>query len=155
MPRSIRIGKSAAFVALAVLLTTSCRYVPEERLPETGVTLEGTVTYGGEPVQFAMILVKTADAVATGRVGDDGRYRVENAPAGDVLIGVNTAAATSEYTSKMMGAGAYKGPEATGKGKVTGLKFVQVPPKYADPETSGIKTTVQKGNNTFDIVIPK
>jgi hypothetical protein len=28
-----------------------------------------------------------------------------------------------------------------------------VDPKYADPETSGITTTVNKGKNEFDIVI--
>jgi hypothetical protein len=30
-----------------------------------------------------------------------------------------------------------------------------VPAKYADPASSGIKTTVNKGENKFDIVIPK
>jgi hypothetical protein len=44
--------------------------------------------------------------------------------------------------------------ESKGKGK-TRLRFVGVPPKYFEPETSGLKTTIQKGVNTYDIVIPK
>jgi hypothetical protein len=53
-----------------------------------------------------------------------------------------------------MMAEAYRGPEAKGSGKTT-VKIVKVPEKYFDPEKSGIKTTVNKGNNTYDIVIPR
>jgi hypothetical protein len=155
MPLSIRFGKAAGagLVALA-LLASSCR-VREEKLPETGATLEGTIKYGDEPVDYAMLQVMGANSVATGTVQEDGRYRVENAPIGEVRIAVNTAAAQGQYQSKMMASGVYKGPEAKGKGKVVGLKFVKVPEKYANPDTSGIKTTVNKGANTYDIVIPK
>jgi len=155
MRASIRFGRAAgpALTAL-VLLACSCRYVKEERLPESGATLEGTVKYADEDVHFAMIQVMGPDGVATGTVQEDGRYRVENVPVGEVRIGVNTAAALGQYQSKAMG-GAYKGPEAKGKGKVVGVKFVPVPDKYAKPETSGITTTIKKGPNTFDIVIPK
>ena len=155
--RSTPIRKAAgvALTTLALALTSCGKFVREERLPDTGATLEGTVKYGDEPVQFAMILVKTADKSMTGKIGEDGRYKVENVPLGEVQVGVNTSAAQGEFQSKMMAGGAYKGPEAAGKGRVTGLKFVQVPEKYFDPETSGIKTTVTSGVNTFDIVIPK
>jgi hypothetical protein len=147
---------SVVALAAVALATTSCgKFVREERLPESGATLEGTVKFGGEPVQFAMILVQTGNGSATGKVGDDGRYRVENVPLGEVKIGVNTRAAMGEYQSKVMSAGAYKGPEAVGKGKVTGIKFTAVPDKYHNPDSSGLTTTVSKGTNTFDIVIPK
>jgi len=71
MRRSIRFGRAAA-PALALLAVTSCG-LREERLPETGATLEGTVKYGGEQLQFAMIRVETANGSATGRIGEDGR----------------------------------------------------------------------------------
>jgi hypothetical protein len=32
---------------------------------------------------------------------------------------------------------------------------IEVPKKSFDPTQSGIKTTIAKGANTFDIVIPK
>ena len=146
--------RSIAVLFVLALTATSCRYVKEEKLPVTGATLEGTIKFGGEPVQFAMVLVQTASGSVTGKIGENGRYKVENVPLGEVNIAVNTAAAHGDYQSKSMAGGAYKGPEATGKGKVVGLKFVQVPEKYFNPDTSGIKTTISKGNNTYDIEIP-
>jgi hypothetical protein len=151
-----RIGKTTLTgLVILSLFATSCRYVREEKLPESGATLEGTVMYGGEPIQFALIQIQTANGQAAGKVGEDGRYRVENVPLGEVMIGVNTAAAQGDYQSKMMSGGAYKGPEAKGKGRVTGLKFIQIPSKYFDPGTSGFKTTISAGSNTYDIVIPR
>lgn len=156
MRLSIRFRNAAGATLTALaLLTTSCKFVKEERLPETGATLEGTIKYGDEDVHYAMIQVMGANTAATGTVGEDGRYRVDNAPIGEVRIGVNTAAAMGTYQSRMMASGVYKGPEAKGKGKVIGLKFVAVPNKYFNPDMSGIKTTVKQGSNTFDIVIPK
>jgi hypothetical protein len=155
MPLTSRFGKSAGAGLLALALLASACIVREEKLPETGATLEGTIKYGDEPVEYALIQVLGPQGVGTGIVGEDGRYRVENAPIGEVRIGVNTAAAQGQYQSKMMASGVYKGPEAKGKGRVVGLKFIQIPQKYYDPDTSGIKTTVNKGANTFDITIPK
>jgi hypothetical protein len=127
----------------------------EERLPETGSTLTGVVKYGDENLQFGLILVQTPTSSATGKIGDDGTYKVANVPIGPVKIGVNTSAGKGDFMSKSMAAGAYKGPEAKGKGKVVGLKFIEIPKKYFEPNTSGIETTIQSGSNTFDIVIPK
>ncbi len=143
-------------LAAAALAATSCgKFVREEKLPETGATLEGTITYGNEPIQFAMIQIKSAGGATTGSVKEDGRYHVENVPVGEIQIGVNTSAAMGEFQSKMMAAGVYKGTEAHGKGKVQGPRFVAVPEKYFNPDTSGLKTTIKKGTNTYDIVIPK
>jgi hypothetical protein len=112
------------------------------RLPETGSTLEGTVTYGTEKVLVAQILVWGDNVSAEGYIQEDGRYKVENAPIGEVKIGVNVAGGTGQL----------RGMQMAGK-KVP--KVTNVPDKYADPTTSGITTTTNKGSNTFDIVIPK
>ena len=45
--------------------------------------------------------------------------------------------------------GARKGEE-----KGPPLRFIDVPPKFFDPQTSGIRTTTKKGVNPFDIEIP-
>jgi len=150
-----RLGAVGFGLALAAGLT-GCGYgVREQRLPETGATLEGTVKYGNEPVYFAEIRVVSDSSSAIGSIGQDGRYKVENCPTGAVKIAVNTDAAKGEHTSLMMSR-SYKGPK--GEGAVaSGLppKFVSVPGKFADPEASGLTTTVNAGTNTYDIVIPK
>jgi len=154
MRRSIRLGRAAAIVLTLLALTTTSCGPRQERLAESGASLEGTIKYGGEPLQFALVLVQTAKGAATGRIGEDGRYRVENVPLGEVMIGVNTAAAQGEFQSKAMAAGLNKGPEGKGKGKIVGPKFIQIPVKYYSPDTSDLKTTIVKGTNTFDIDIP-
>jgi hypothetical protein len=156
MRQSIQLGRTAATVfTIVALMTTSCRYVKEEKLPTTGANLEGTIKYSGEQVQFALVIVQTASGSVTGKIGDDGRYKVENVPLGEVNIAVSTAAGQGDYNTMMMASGVNKGPEGKGKGKVVGPKFIQVPEKYSSPTTSGIKTTIIKGTNTYDIDIPK
>lgn len=149
--RSVRNG----LFLLVFISVLACSGQNEARLPETGSTLEGVVKYGDENLQFALIIVQTPTSSATGKIGDDGTYKVANVPTGPVKIGVNTAAGKGDFMSKSMAGGAYKGPEAKGKGKVVGLKYIEIPKKYFEPNTSGIETTIQSGSNTFDIVIPK
>jgi hypothetical protein len=124
-----------------VLSLAGCNTGPVKH-PETGATLEGTVTYGGEKVLVAMVLATGPNGSAQGFIGDDGKYKLENVPVGEVSIGVNVEAAKGPLTSKIMA-----------KQKVPPI--VNVPAKYADPATSGIKTTIVKGENTYDIKIPK
>lgn len=135
-----RVG--AVLLAAGCVTLASCggRYEP---IPETGATLEGTVTYKGEKVGAALIILAGTSGGAQGTVGDDGRYKIENAPLGEVKIGVNTAAAKG----MAMGRAAGQHTKAA--------KLLDVPGQYADPIKSGITTTVQKGNNTFDIAITK
>lgn len=123
---------------IGCLALTSCRpAVKYEPLPETGATLEGTLTYGSEKVSAAVIIVAGKEGAAVqGTIGENGRYVVQNAPLGEVRIGVNTVA-TKVTAAK------------------TGHKVVEIPGKYIDPTKSGITTTVNSGSNTFDIVIPK
>jgi hypothetical protein len=116
-------------------------------LPETGASLEGTITYGGVRVPFAMVTAMGDNGMATGHVQEDGRYLIANVPLGEVRIAVDTAAAKDEYVSKVMA-------ESRGTGK-SPSKFIDVPAKYRAVDTSGLKTTINKGVNTYDIVIPK
>jgi hypothetical protein len=150
-----RLGPVGVGLVLAAGIA-GCGYgVKEHRLPETGATLEGTIKYAGEPVYFAEVRVVSDNSSAIGSIGEDGRYKVENCPTGTVKIVVDTNAARGDYTSMTM-SGRYKGPKgegAAGGGKPP--KFVNVPSKYADPDSSGITTTVAKGPNTYDIVITK
>jgi hypothetical protein len=117
------------------------------RYPETGATLEGTVAYGKDQVGAALVIAQNATGSATGFVDDDGRYRLQNVPLGEVNIAVNTEAGKGQAMGKFM---------AQAEGKAKGApKIVDVPAKYADPATSGLKTTINKGANTLDIVVPR
>ena len=148
MPRKTPSLAALAVAALALLLAGCGIGLREKRLPETGATLEGTVSYGKDKVLVAMIIVQGENGAATAFIGEDGHYKVENAPLGTVHIGVNTAAGKGEMTGKMM---------AKAQGKAPGPlpPMIDVPTKYADPTKSGITTTVNKGENKFDIVIPR
>jgi len=141
-------------IALAVLTAclAGCNSY-ESRLPETGATLEGTITLGAETVPMALVVVVGPSGSATGQI-EAGRYKVENVPLGDVKIGVNTEAVRGQLISQQM-AQSSKGPGGKGGSRPPPPTFIAVPRKYAEPETSGVKTTVKSGANTFDIVLRK
>jgi hypothetical protein len=127
------------------LLLTGCSN--EVRYAETGATLEGTVSYGTEKLGAAFLVVQNKTGSSQGSVDENGHYKLENVPLGEVNIAVNTDAAKGMLMGKAMQAS---------KGKATGApKITEVPRMYHDPNTSGIKTTVNKGQNTFDIIVPK
>ena len=134
-----------AVVGLGLLLA-GCRgrYT---QLPESGATLEGTVTYGPAKVPCALIIVQGTDAAATGFSDDNGHYKIENVPLGEVRIAVNTEAGKGQMMSRNMArsAGKQQGPLP---------KLVDVPMRYTDPNSSGITTSIEKGENTFPIEIP-
>jgi len=139
----------ALLVIIGLCFTVAgCARVKEIRLPESGADLKGTVTYDGQKVMVAMVIVQSAGGSAAGLIGDDGTFNIKNVPVGEVNIGVNTEAGKGELKGKMMA-------RAQTKEKVAMPKIVDVPPKYFDPTTSGIHTTVNKGQNTYDVVIKK
>lgn len=139
--RSARLALLSCFMVLLV----GCR-PGEVRYPETGATLEGTVTYGKETVGAALVIAQNGSGAATAFVDDNGHFKLENVPLGEVNLAVNTDAGKGAAMGRAMA--------AQGKGKAP-PKIVEVPKKYADPNTSGIKTTINKGPNTYDIAIPK
>lgn len=140
-----------AFALVACLPWIAGCGVRESKLAESGATLTGTITYKDAPIEFAMVIVQgDNDVTTTGKVGDDGKYKVENVPLGTVKIAVNTQAGQSDFQTKSMQQNsAALDPKATKKPTLP--KFVDVPQKYFDVKTSGLTTTIQKGENTFDI----
>jgi hypothetical protein len=118
-----------------------------KRYPETGATLEGTVSYGKDKVWAALVIAQNDSGAATGFLDDNGRYKLENVPLGEVNIAVNTEAGKGQAMGKIIAASQGKGGKAP--------KIIDVPKEFADPAKSGIKTTINKGANTFNIVIPQ
>jgi hypothetical protein len=139
------------FLCLGLPFISACG-VRESKIDESGATLTGTITFQGAPLEFAQVTARQGDKNAQGVIGEDGKYKIENAPIGEVQIGVNTAAQQGAFTAKQMAAGAASADPNAPK-KINMPKFVNVPEKFFDPATSGLKTTVQKGDNTYDIKI--
>lgn len=141
--------RSPARLALfaSALVIAGCRLSGEVRYPETGATLEGTVKYGNDKVGAALVIAQNDAGAATAFVDENGHFKLENVPLGEVSIGVNTEAGKGEAIGRSMSAA---------QGKAKGApKIVDVPKRFADPATSGIKTTIKKGANNFDVVVPK
>ena len=135
-----------ALIAVCPVACSSSESVRGARGPDTEATLEGTVTYGGQKVAVALVIAQSDKGSATAFVGDDGHYKLVNVPLGEVHLAVNTDAGKGQMMSRVMA-------QSQGKGRLP--KVVEVPAKYFDPSTSGLKTTINKGENTYDIVIGK
>jgi len=148
-------GFGLLLISSSVLLTASCGSNAPVALPESGTTVSGTVTYNGKPVHFALIIVQAVNggAIANGNVQPDGKYVVQNAPVGEVKVAVNTDAGQGDLKIAQMQGGMYTGPDGK-KAKRVNLDYNQVPKKFHTPETTTITTTLNKGENTFDIVVP-
>jgi hypothetical protein len=149
LSRNLLLGVTAAAALSAVSCGSGGGIEP---IKETGATLTGKVTYGNEPVPMALVIVaQTGGGSATAFADDDGNFKVENVPVGDVLIAVNTDATKGQMTGRAM---AGTDPKAKGKKTVT-PKLVEVPKKYHNPDTSGLTTKTQQGANQYDITIPR
>lgn len=144
MKRTIQRGAMLGVGFLSVLLASCSTAGRFEPIPETGASLSGTVMYKQEILKAGLVLVQGASAGAQGKIGEDGRYTVENCPIGAVTIAVTTGAARGE----MMGKAAAQ--KARGE-KASTPKIVTIPAKYADPAQSPVKTTIQKGANEFHV----
>lgn len=142
-------------VALAVAACGGDSSHKPVAMSDTGATLEGTVKAGGEQLHYAMIMVKSAGGTASGKIDEEGRYKISNVPLGEVQVGVNTSAAQGDFTADQMRAGAMTGgPDGKAGRKRVNVKMIHLKEQYFDPASSGLKTTVQAGANTFDIVLP-
>jgi hypothetical protein len=128
-----------------------------ETVPDTGATLTGTVKYNNQPVTAGLVMAESKNtdgrpAGTSAQIGPDGRFLLTNVPLGEVALGVNTMAAKAQVIGQAYAKNA--AAAANGKSqKVETSKFVDVPTKYADPLKSPIKTTIQPGDNKFDIVL--
>jgi hypothetical protein len=143
-----RTGHRLARLALLGLAFLFAACGPREvRYPETGATLEGTVKYGEDIVGAALVIAQNSSGSATCFVDNEGRYKLQNVPLGEVNLAVDTVAGKGRAMGNLIAQSQGKGQEAP--------KLIDVPSKYATPASSGITTTVSKGDNTYNIVIPK
>jgi hypothetical protein len=140
-----RILQSLFFLAILICVVPvcGCGGFGPQRLPLTGATLEGAVTYGKDKVPVGLVIAVGTNGSASGDISDDGTYKLENVPLGDVTLVVNVKAGEGKLMSRRM------------SGEKNIPNPVHIPSKYAEAATSGLKTTIAKGENTYNIEIPK
>jgi len=105
--------------------------------------VSGKVTYQGKPVPSGLITFVPAASGgrnATGQIGADGTYRLQTENPGD-------GALMGDYNVTIF---AQDNPVLDYiPSKPVPPKYL-APAKYEKPATSGLKSTVQRGSNTFD-----
>lgn len=138
--------------ALAVLGAGGC-----SNQPKTG-TATGKVTFDAKPLPGAVVsfVSKDGGTPATAMTDAAGAYSAASVPAGEVLVSVSVPSANSAETGeiiKKMGSGENKkGPSGPPPAPI------KLPPRYADPGTSGLKTTIKpdaEGPTTYDIPLTR
>jgi hypothetical protein len=131
----------ACLFAIAGALFYYSTLTEEVRLVLSDASLKGKVSYKGKPVPYALVILVGDDASATGNADADGNYFVPYAPVGTVKVGVNTAAGRGMMMSAVM-ASAQSGDKSSKP------KFLDVPPKFFDPSTSGLTVKVEDSKKT-------
>jgi hypothetical protein len=125
-------------LALAVSTLAGCgRGGPEM------ARVSGKVTYQGKPVvkgTIAFLPVAPGGRAATGEIGPDGSYRVQTEEPND-------GAQLGEYRVTIS---AHDEPVLDYTPRVPVQPKLLVPAQFENPETSGLKKTVERGSNVFD-----
>jgi hypothetical protein len=116
-----------------------------------GNTVSGTIKYNDQAVPSGTVVLTSADGkVAQGGI-TDGKYVVQNAPSGACKIGVlvpKASGAAPEGGAAI--SGLPQGSAMPGGKDVPGQKGMDIPDKFASPDTSGLSVTVS-GNTTHNI----
>ncbi|MHB1422488.1 MAG: hypothetical protein ACYC3I_04695 [Gemmataceae bacterium] len=161
MTRMIRI-----FLALSLVLTIAVGgTVGCAGKSKGSANVSGKITYNGKPVTGGSITFHRTleDAVGElgGSIAEQGTYTVTGLPSEEYIVTIDTeflnkTAPTvygqggnkrnkDEYEKKMrekMG----KGPPEDKQGT-----YMKIPSKYSDKKTSTLRTTLIKGDNTYDV----
>jgi hypothetical protein len=149
------------FLFVAIMGTTGCS--------GGRGNVSGKVTFRGRPVMIgSVVMIAKDEKPVTGRLEEDGSYSLKDVPVGEVQVGVvsrdpdiaaNRARAMSmiaKYAAKRKAAGkdnARDMPrlEASPASARAKRKWVRLPKDVEFPDRSGITTTIQRGDNTFDV----
>jgi hypothetical protein len=121
-------------VAAALLLALTPRPVAAEDNKAATGSVEGKVVFRGQPLPGGVVgFHPEKGKPVLAKIDADGNYLAPAVPVGAVKVTVDTKAAKPK----------------PGEGKPA--KYIPIPAKYATPETSDLKLTVQKGKQTFNI----
>jgi hypothetical protein len=116
------------------------------------------VTYQGKPVVHGgVVLIGDGFRPRSGRIDPEGNYRISDVPSGLVRIAVVSPDPEPPSSSALQSMSKVKDKmkqdklQMAKKVPVDRSKWFVLPKQYESTETSGITTTLQPGDNTFDI----
>jgi hypothetical protein len=118
--------------------------------------LSGRVTLDGKPIEIGSVQVVSEDGKAhgAGAIGKDGAYEVPRAPVGKIKLAVLVPQVPAGPPAPK----GLKAPSGDGPGDgpsaevIAATKAAQkLPRRYAEHASSGLATTIQTGDNTFDL----
>jgi len=151
--------KPGSFVLLFLLfLITGCSSEPPR------AKVKGLVKFDGKPLTYGKVAFITKDGVAgTGDIDTDGSYEISNAPVGEVTITVQVPniagnpTMDNSFSKPPPGMPPMRPPGSPDtKGTAAGFdpsKIVSIPPRYASLQTSDLKYTVERGEQTKNIIL--
>jgi hypothetical protein len=129
--------------------------------------LTGTVSFQGEPIQSGSVLLVGSDSrPITTAIKEDGSYTFPNVPTGEAKLAVYVPNLNQRLRAALRKAFA-GGVEINGENGAQGLQIVISPnggfkiggdepevdlsDSYKDHERSGLRTTIERGFNSYDI----
>lgn len=120
---------------LATGVAVACAGCGKEEVPHDRAVASGVVTFEGKPLPAGTIGFESVTGpVRTSASIQDGTFKTDRAPLGDVLVTVDT-------TTIQVGNPA---------------KYVPIPEHYMDPQTSGLKATIgQDGSPDLEFALTK
>jgi hypothetical protein len=142
-PRAFRLGALLLLAAAA----GGCH--------KSTATLSGTVTYRGRPVTSGEVVFLSEGGTASAHapIGPDGRYTVTGVPVGPVKVAVDNPPPSWYATGQRLPAALASDPEVR-EAREQAAHYVPTPPRYRDPNHSGLSHTVERGSRSYDIALP-
>jgi hypothetical protein len=128
-------------------------------------TVKGKISYKGQALGGGVVVFSVpGKGSVSADIGEDGSYTVNKCPTGPAKITVETASAKQGISDPRAprGAGMKPPPGAIPEGADASFyqggqkkgKYVPIPPKYNDPDKSGLEYTVLSGSQQHDIELP-
>jgi hypothetical protein len=129
-------GGLLALLTVAVVAVAGCTGKGVKK-----VTVHGTVSYKGQPLRSGILKFVGPDgSYSAASIQTDGTYIITDVVPGEVKVGVMEAPQSAGSSSSDERPGAKSPP-------------VSLPPKYHDPETSGVTYTITPDTKELPIEI--
>lgn len=142
-----RLFPVVAVVCLALAVVPGCK--------KGRATVKGKVTFNGQPVKAGTVsFYASPSVVGTGNINPDGTYEVKDAPVGEVTVTVSTPPPLVGPVQMGKPPPGMKMPTdmvPSGPNAAKPVSYMPIPDKYKARDQSPLKTTVNKGENDYDI----
>jgi hypothetical protein len=130
-------GRLLALTAVVLVVVSGCSDRGVKK-----VTINGTVSYRGQPVPSGMLrFVGAEGSYSAGVIQSDGTFIITDVVPGEVKIGVMQRPQSTGDSSGKGGNKPRKPP-------------VMLPAKYLNPDTSGVKYTIASDSTTLNVEFP-